>query len=559
MLLTTDLRQKAELKVEAPLKPEAISVADLAAALKGTGRKKGEPKGYLLSPFQVTARHNGRILFSQWFEEGSPFEIIGTLRQSVEADAFELCVVVSAVVGNLFNWKRLLSKRQSGRVAAEVNLGGTRARVSPFETIATNRPLEAWFSRFLTERALDAEKFFKLGGTLSILPCRQFLMRSHRREPVVETFRGNTVVSDEAPVRQLTDEIINGMTRWLRSNQAPLGELPYKYWPSRNETSESDNPIRRFMASIAFNRLAIALRQHDLKVAAKRNLDFNIRRFYKQEGEFGLIEWDGSVKLGAVALAALGILESPFSPRWSDTLAHLEKTVDELWSYSGRFRTFFRPAERDDNQNFYPGEALLFWATKLQNNPDRNLLAKATQSVGYYRQHFRERPNPAFVPWHTQAARLLFDLTKDPELRDYIFEMNDWLLSHQQWGKGLDADLWGRFYSPQKRHYGPPHASSTGVFLEGLVDAFDLARMMGNDHRASAYERAIQRGIRSIAQLQFKDDIDAYYVSERHKVIGAVRTEVYNNELRIDNLQHALMALLKYKELRFAADPGAGR
>jgi len=33
-------------------------------------------------------------------------------------------------------------------------------------------------------------------------------------------------------------------------------------------------------------------------------------------------------------------------------------------------------------------------------------------------------------------------------------------------------------------------------------------------------------------------------------VIGAIRTESDNNEIRIDNMQHALAALLKYKTLR---------
>ena len=67
--------------------------------------------------------------------------------------------------------------------------------------------------------------------------------------------------------------------------------------------------------------------------------------------------------------------------------------------------------------------------------------------------------------------------------------------------------------------------------------------------RADAYHTAIKRGIRSIAQLQFKDEVDAYYISCRERVIGAIRTESDNNEIRIDNMQHALAALLKYREL----------
>jgi hypothetical protein len=145
---------------------------------------------------------------------------------------------------------------------------------------------------------------------------------------------------------------------------------------------------------------------------------------------------------------------------------------------------------------------------------------------------------------------MLYRQTGDASLRDYVFEMNDWLLPHQQWSGELDPDYVGRFYTPAEPSYGPPHASATGVYLEGLVDALDLAIEASETSRAEAYHIAIKRGIRSIAQLQFKDEVDAYYISCRERVIGAIRTESDNNEIRIDNMQHALAALLKYKTLR---------
>ena len=191
----------------------------------------------------------------------------------------------------------------------------------------------------------------------------------------------------------------------------------------------------------------------------------------------------------------------------------------------------------------------MFWAISLQKNRDEALLSQAIRSLYFYRSHFRKNSNPAFVPWHSQAALILYRLTGDEGISDFIFEMNDWLLPHQQWGGSVDLDHWGRFYSPHRPEYGPPHASATGVYLEGLVDALVLAREVGDTVRAAFYKQAIERGIRSLAQLQFRDDLDAYYVSQKERVIGAIRTESANNEIRIDNLQHGLMALLKYRDL----------
>jgi hypothetical protein len=138
------------------------------------------------------------------------------------------------------------------------------------------------------------------------------------------------------------------------------------------------------------------------------------------------------------------------------------------------------------------------------------------RSFRYYRDwHLGENRNPAFVPWHTQAYFMVWQETRDPELRDFIFEMNDWLLSIQQGQEDVPyADLAGRFYAPHGR-YGPPHASSTGVYLEGLSDALRLTRAVGDSERTENYD-------------------------------AAIRTTVYDNRIRCDNVQHGLMGALKY-------------
>jgi hypothetical protein len=176
-------------------------------------------------------------------------------------------------------------------------------------------------------------------------------------------------------------------------------------------------------------------------------------------------------------------------------------------------------------------------------------MERCLKSIAFYRAHFRSRPNPAFVPWHTQAVAIIARLTNSKDLRDYVFEMNDWLLPLQQWDGALDADMWGRFYSPSRPDYGPPHASSTGVYMEGLADALRLAIDLQDVQRIGSYKSVFLKGLRSIAQLQFKDRADCFYVSTPSRVMGGVRTECYNNEIRVDNIQHALMGLLKMQQL----------
>ena len=174
-------------------------------------------------------------------------------------------------------------------------------------------------------------------------------------------------------------------------------------------------------------------------------------------------------------------------------------------------------------------------------------------------RHHRRR-NPAFVPWHTQACASLFAQTGRRELADFVLEMNDWLLPMQQWD-GLAPDLRGRFHDPRRPEFGPPHAASTGAYMEGLADAAALARALGDGRRAAAYGRAIERGLRSLRQLQFRDRIDAFYVARRSRVLGALRTEVYDNAVRVDSAAHALAAAIRIlRPMRFETrrtGPGA--
>jgi len=208
------------------------------------------------------------------------------------------------------------------------------------------------------------------------------------------------------------------------------------------------------------------------------------------------------------------------------------------------FRTFYRPIGRMDCQNFYPGEVLLLWSRLMGTVNDASLAERFWKSFEFYQSWHRANRNPAFIPWHTQAYFNVWRVGRDDRLAHAVFEMNDWLLPIQQSETAPQPDCHGRFYDPH-RPFGPPHASSTGVYLEGLADAFVLAQEVGEIQRAERYRMAIKRGLRSIAQLTFKDDGDMFYVSKRNRLRGGVKTTEYNNVVRVDNVQHALMAIHK--------------
>lgn len=503
----------------------------------------------------VVARRKGAILFRRWLAGRDGWPVVEraverAMAAAVKAehypDALQIEVGWPPVRTTLASVKAM-GRSQVGRKGLAL-LEGTRviAVRGAMEMIAANRDHARALERQLAADKMPPDAVEKGAIAPALFDSLQFLLRLQTPPRLDRLWRGNRIVDaadvDSGSVRALAEN----MMLWMRNQVGANGRIIYKYFPSSGREADGDNSIRQAMATVCLNRIALQTGLAADRDIADRNLGHLLRVYYRAENALGYIAEGEKAKLGAAALAALAIIENPGAGRYREPLTALSNTVDSLWLQSGEFRTFLKPADRNDNQNFYPGEALLFWAARLAQAQGADDPARFLQSFAFYREHFRANPNPAFVPWHSQAYYMALPYIGNAAapVRDFIFEMNDWLLSMQQWDTAPHPDLRGRFYDPH-RPYGPPHASSTGVYLEGLTDALELARSGGDAGRAGAYRLAILRGLRSLMQLQFRDGVDMFYVSQTERVLGGIRTEAYDNSIRVDNVQHGLMALLK--------------
>jgi hypothetical protein len=444
----------------------------------------------------------------------------------------------------------LFSNVHRGVRGLELRHGGKTYRYSPTYIVASNRSNKRLIELFKRQQKLsDAQmeneveyRTFEADQVLVKLdgPTAHLMHRGNTVVPIEDVTQDN--------VRRLADLAIE----WLVANVHEDGRMTYLYWPSATtEAPKKNNMIRQWMATNALDQAAADRDDPALWDVVERNLDYNITHFYKPGNDGrGVIEFGGKAKLGAMSLAAMSIIAHPKREKWAEAEAGLRATIDTLWNEDGSFTTFAFPPGRSDQQNYYPGETLLFWAELYRLEKDEALRERFMKSFEYYRRwHLEpENRNPAFIPWHTQAYYLMWEQTKDEELKDFVFEMNDWLIEQmQQWeGDVTYPDELGRFENIP-RHFGAPHASSTGVYLEGLIDAYRMAKAVGDAERTERYRVAMVRGLRSVMQVQFVDEVDMYYVRPEHRpyVKGGMRTTIYDNRIRCDNVQHNLMGILK--------------
>ncbi len=468
----------------------------------------------------------------------------------------EACVVEYARPVAQEKFSRAFRNRDRGLLGMEIAFRDKRARLAPTHMLASNLRFDRALEAFLEQQGATADEF-AAEGRLHSFSARQYLLPGGGEGGRTRLIRGGTVVAPTPSTGEdRASDLADGIGQWMINNLTAEGALPYKYWPSQGKESTADNAIRRFLATRSLAQLGELRGSADMREAARRNLRHTLNRYFRDIGDGrGAIVEETGAKLGAAALAALAILESPARQEFLPVLTMLAAGVDSMVDQERGFRTFFFPPERDgQNWNFYSGEALLFWAEALRRGaacaPSPEQCAEVFERCRA--RHFEAR-NPAFVPWHAQACTSLFASSGRREFADFVFEISDWLLPMQQWD-GLPTDLRGRFYNPKRPEFGPPHASSTGVYLEGFADAEALARAVGDWSRASAYQRAIRRGLRSLRQLQFRDERDAFYISRKKRVMGALRTEVYDNAVRVDSAGHALAAAVKImRPLRFGA------
>jgi hypothetical protein len=534
-----------------------VTAKNLCAALREL--VEAQPEAGTLRSIRIataTARLRGARLFRQLETGREGWRVVERLidkamAKAAKADRYPDCFQIE------IGWQpvrmtaadlQAVPRSQIGRRGLAVFQGTSLLGVAGAgEMIAANRNYERALEKLLQTLKLPPDSLETAVIEPGLFNSLQLLLRLDGAPRLELLWRGNRVVEAAAVNAAGVGDLADKMILWMHNQVDGGGRIVYKYYPSAGSESSGDNTIRQAMATVCLNRIALRSGSSADRDIADRNLGHLLRKYYRRSNTLGFIAEGEKAKLGAAALAGLAIQENPGRANYLEPLDSLARTVDFLWQDSGEFRTFLKPEDRNDNQNFYPGEALLFWAVRLADAAGGGDPTRFLQSFAFYRDSHRANRNPAFVPWHTQAYYTALPAVgaAAASLKEFIFEMNDWLLDMQQWDGDLHPDLKGRFYNPRHPEYGPPHASSTGVYLEGLIDAFDLARQQGDTDRAARYRLAILRGLRSLIQLQFRDETDMYYVARRERVLGGIRTEVYDNTIRVDNVQHGLMAILK--------------
>ncbi len=368
---------------------------------------------------------------------------------------------------------------------------------------------------------------------------------------IVFLHRGMTLIPASAVTDSGLSEAVARVAEYMAYRQRASGLFAYQYEPAADAYSEEDNLVRQAGATLAMAFHA----RHGGSSASRAAADLSIRHHLDGLTEIRDVQHaafiatpDKRNKLGVTALLCAAMAHHPDADGFGTIRKKLVNGMLWLQRPSGIFLTAFPPAEEVDAQDYFPGEALVALAAEYDREPLAQILDAFDRAVAFYRGYFREAPSPAFVPWQVQAFCLMAKHTKRKDYVDFVFELTDWLAAMQLNESNCPwPELWGGVASYQPGHAGVATAS----YLEGFTDALRLARLVGDTGRAASYEQAVRGAARFVMQLQVRPE-EAYFVRSPKDAVWGIRTTPTLNLLRIDHCQHALIALMKTRQVLFS-------
>jgi AMMECR1 domain-containing protein len=423
----------------------------------------------------------------------------------------------------LFNKKQIygdlddLEERiELGIHAIEIENGDKKAYFKESVPITKNYSLERTLERLCEKVNLDKNCYTDPGTKIFIYNTITF--KGDRKGRIVDLYRYNTLINlDEIDNELLFKRITLAKTWFINNVDDQTKRLQYMYYPSLDEYSSTNNHVRQLATLWSIAKLKDFLQDSSFDDLIKETIDYYLDYSIKTDKNYSYIMIENKAKLAYSAFLIL--------------------------SLDGSFNTYF-VSERNTGIDYYPGEAMLALMKLYNKTGNKTYLDSVYKAFHYYKEYWRKNKNTAFIPWHTQVYFLLYNEVKDPEIKDFIFEINDWLVNRYQIRNDIYKDKIGGFPQNNPRN-------STSSYLEGIADAYLLARNIEDNFHLIKYRKAIQLGVRFIVLTQYTEN-NAFYIGNQKRTLGGFRHSLISNIQRIDYTQHAIMALMKiydYKAL----------
>jgi orotate phosphoribosyltransferase len=337
------------------------------------------------------------------------------------------------------------------------------------------------------------------------------------------------------PKTESETEVIRSLASYIADKIGPSCFPDYSYYPTSDRAVVAESAPRPVLALSALSEAARFLGDDELSKKALAGLTYCCDHI-TGEGNSARLSLPG---MPCGVMAEVFLLHAAYRTR--------DRSITErpaLRDLLSRFLTFFHSdgaitwlAEGrriDSEHDLFPGAALHMVAHLFESGVIAELPPFLPQHLEWYQNRFRWKPSWGMMFWQTQGWAAIHRATSGRYGQEFVYELADWALDRQ-----LDKN--GAFLVDYALD-GP--GFHTGVVLEALADAWQLARRVGDTERASRYQDAWHRGRSFLDRLVLREE-DTFAMRQPHRAIGGLRGNLTSSAIRIDYVAHALLALLK--------------
>lgn len=505
------------------------------------------------STFYVTIMHSGKIRGCQSgrtdreHPQRTKLDIEQAVRRCIEDRRFggplqkEEVAGAKLVVNVLFNKRKvqgnlaaLKREIELGIHGIEVKQGEKRAFFKESVPIEHDYTLEKTLQRLCRKAKLPEDAW--ADPKTEIYAYDTLTFQGDREGRTADLYRYNVPLDLQKIDNALIRERVKLAGSWFLHNvKSETGALQYEYYPSLDKYSSEDNHVRQLASLWALTEIEIFMDGAGLSPCIDRMLGYYLS-YRVDRDHYAFLTVDGRSTLAFNAFLILALVNRPEYPDRDSLLKSLADGILSLQREDGSYHTDFR-SDKTRGIDFYPGEAMLALMKLYRAEGEAKYLQSVKRASPYYRNYWRGNENTAFIPWQTQTHLLLYLETKDPEIPEFAFEMNDWLIDNHQLEQTPFPDKVGAFTRSLPRF-------STSAYLEGLNDAYKLAEITGDRAHIRKYRHAIRTATRFLLSTQYTHE-NSFYLKNPDRAIGGFRFSLESNVQRNDYTQHAVLALIK--------------
>ena len=323
--------------------------------------------------------------------------------------------------------------------------------------------------------------------------------------------------------------------RWYEGMVNPsTGRLEYLYIPETAARVREKSPIRDIASVWDAEVLGDFLNRGELRPLIERSL---------QHYDSYLVERDGCLILDTQrleepssiahsAFMVLALLHAP-PPRRAHQIAALAAGILRQQRPDGSYKVCFEDLP-DYGEELYSGEAMLALMETYRQFQEERYLHSVERGFSFYDAQYFGRGRVTddvlvfFANWQSQACRLLFESSQSAAIKqdvaNYLYRMHDQVIRQG-------------FYESVQRHAARHASVEVACALEGLNDAYALARASG-EPRAERYRACICAGLTYLLRLQSTQN-----GTERQR--GGFGMSLDDRAQRIDVTGHAVSAFIK--------------